>query len=332
MARKSLGFIPLIWECAFCSTQNPGPIKSCTSCGAPQPDDVAFLQVDEEQFNFIKDESLIREAKAGPDIHCPYCGTRNPSTAELCSNCGGDLSHGGKARQAGQRVATVTEAKARPPAAAPEPRKKPSRQVTIIAIVGVVAILACLITVFMLFLNTDDVNASVTGVSWERSVAIEAYTMVTKNDWWDDIPGGADVKGCSSQYRFTSSDPKPNSKEVCSEAVVEDTGTGVGEVVQECVYEVYDDYCEYTAMDWVLVDSVTETGNNLNPVWPSPSLAADKRQGELKEDYTITFSGDGETYTYTTTDSDLFLRAAPGSRWILKVNQVGGVQSIEPNN
>lgn len=107
MARKSLGFVPLVWECPSCGTVNPGPIKSCTSCGAPQPEEVDFLQVDEEKFNFIKDEALIRMAKAGPDIHCPYCSTLNPATHEHCSNCGGDLSLGGKARQAGQRVQSV---------------------------------------------------------------------------------------------------------------------------------------------------------------------------------------------------------------------------------
>ena len=64
--------------CPSCETQNPGKIKSCTSCGAPQPDDVEFLLVEEDKFNFIKDEALIRMAKAGPDIHCPYCGTRSP--------------------------------------------------------------------------------------------------------------------------------------------------------------------------------------------------------------------------------------------------------------
>jgi hypothetical protein len=71
MARKSLGFIPLIWTCAYCETQNPGPIQTCTGCGAPQPPDVKFTRVDQETFDFIKDEALIRMAKAGPDIHCP---------------------------------------------------------------------------------------------------------------------------------------------------------------------------------------------------------------------------------------------------------------------
>jgi len=336
MARKSLGFIPLIWVCPSCSTQNPGPIKTCTSCGAPQPENVAFQRVDDEQFNFIKDEALIRMAKAGPDIHCPFCGTRNPSTAETCSQCGGDLSRGGQARQAGQRITTEPEAQpsqvVQPPAASPEPKRKRSRAFTIFAIFGVFACLAAAILILMLLLNTDAVTATVRDVSWQRQIAIEAYTTVTESDWWDEIPAEAEIESCTMEYRYTSNEPQANATEVCGEAYVEDTGTGIGEVVQDCTYEVYDEYCEYTATRWVVVDTVIESGRNLSPIWPEPTLSQNERLGDATEEYTITFSGDGETYTYTTTDSDLFMMAEPGSTWELSVNSLGGVQSIEPAN
>jgi len=77
MARKVLGYIELVWTCDSCGTKNPGAIRSCTSCGAPQPVDVKFERVDPATFNFIKDEALIRIAKAGPDKHCP---TAAPAT------------------------------------------------------------------------------------------------------------------------------------------------------------------------------------------------------------------------------------------------------------
>jgi len=336
MARKTLGFIPLIWQCPSCNTQNPGPIKSCTSCGAPQPVDIKFKQVNNETFNFIKDEALIREAKAGPNVHCPYCGTRNPATAELCSNCGGELRMGGKARQAGQRVPSITEPDtpptSAPPAAAAQPKKARSRAFTIFAIIGAVACLAAIIFLVILLTSTDDVTATVTGVAWERSIAIEAYTTVTDRDWLDEIPAGADVLSCTDTYRYTSDTPQPNATEVCGEPYVEDTGTGVGEVVQDCSYEVYDDYCEYTAMQWVIVETVTETGDDLSPVWPLTTLSEGQREGLREENYRIVFSGDGERYTYTTTDSNLFMQARPGSRWNLAVNSLGGIQSIEPAN
>jgi predicted nucleic acid-binding Zn ribbon protein len=332
MARKTLGFVPLIWQCPFCETQNPGPIKTCTSCGAPQPEDVEFKTVDEEEFNFIKDEALIRMAKSGPDIHCPYCGTRNPGTAKLCSNCGGDLSLGGKVRKTGVKVESVAKKETPPPVEAPTPKKKRSRAFVIFRIIGAFACLAGFIVLMILLLKTDEITGTVTDVAWERSIAIEAYQTVTNQTWWDDVPEGAEVISCSQEFRFNSNEPQPNATEVCGTPYVEDTGTGVGEVVQDCTYEVYDDYCEYQSMEWIVVDTTTASGADLNPTWPSPTLTGEQRLGEREEDYVITFSSDGASYSYETTNAELFLQAEPGSEWILNVNQLNAVQSIEPAN
>ena len=332
MFRKSLGFVPLIWQCAFCDTQNPGPIKSCTSCGAPQPENVEFLQVDEERFNFIKDEALIRMAKAGPDIHCPFCGTRNRATDDLCKQCGGDLTWGGKERETGSRVRTIAEAQAPPPPPQQEAGQEKKRKIPLIAIViGLAAIFGCILMLVM-FLRTDDVTATVSDVQWERAIAIEAYTTVTESDWWDEIPEDAEVTTCSLVFRYNSEEPQPNATEVCGEPYVEDTGTGLGEVVQDCTYEVYDDYCEYTMMAWLEVDTVTESGRDLSPTWPTVFLEPDQREGARTETYTINFRDGNDTYRFTTRDAQLFSRANTGSRWTLQINQFGGVQSIESAN
>lgn len=329
MARKTLGFIPLIWECPYCQTKNPGPIKSCTSCGAPQPDDVAFTQVDEETFNFIKDEALIRMAKAGPDIHCPFCGTRNSSTAETCSKCGGELSLGGKIRETGKKVTTAAEA-AKQPASVKEPPKVPSRKMGIVPIIGILAVIAAIIVVILLFTKTDDITATVTNLNWERSIVIEEYRLVNNSGWWDQIPDGADVGFCSQEYRYTSNEPVPNSTEECGEPYVVDTGTGVGEVVQDCTYDVYDEYCDYTILQWTVVDTLTQSGSNQFPAWPTANLGLDQREGDREELYTIVLSGDDDTYTFTTRDVELYQEADIGSEWNLSVNQLGGIQSIEP--
>ncbi|MFN2303372.1 MAG: zinc ribbon domain-containing protein [Anaerolineales bacterium] len=331
MARKTLGFIPLIWECPYCQTKNPGPIKTCTSCGAPQPEDVEFTRVDEETFNFIKDEALIRMAKAGPDIHCPFCGTRNPSTAETCSNCGGELNLGGKYREAGQKVETTVEAQKRPTPVT-EPQIAPSRKMGIIPIVGIFAVIAVIIVAIILLTRTNDITATVIDTNWERSILIEEYRMIENNGWWDEIPNDANVISCSQEYRYTSDEPVPNSTEECGEPYVVDTGTGVGEVVQDCTYDVYDEYCEYQEMQWTVVDTLMETGANQNPVWPIVNLGIDQREADREESYTIVFSGDGDTYTFTTSNVDLYQMANIGSEWNLSVNQLGGIQSIEPAN
>jgi hypothetical protein len=61
-------------------------------------------------------------------------------------------------------------------------------------------------------------------------------------------------------------------------------------------------------------------------------LNADQQLGTTSESYTIVFTGDGETYTYTTSDPETYMMAQPGTLWELSVNQLGGIQSIEPAN
>ena len=97
--RRTLGYIQNEWTCPNCGTRNKGGIKTCEKCGAPQPENVQFELPSEGKF--VTDEEQIKAARAGADIHCPFCGTRNPAAAKTCSQCGGDLVEG-KARQAGQ--------------------------------------------------------------------------------------------------------------------------------------------------------------------------------------------------------------------------------------
>jgi hypothetical protein len=109
-----------------------------------------------------------------------------------------------------------------------------------------------------------------------------------------------------------------------------DKGSGYGEVVQDCEYQVYANWCKYTVDEWQQVDVATLSGNDLNALWPNLQLGTDQRVGEQAESYKIVFNGDGKTYTYQTDDADEFALCQIGSRWILKVNTFSAVASIEP--
>src|SRR5512143_184308 len=104
-SKKTLGYVQLEWTCPNCNSRNPGPVKNCQNCGAPQPENVQFEQPAEQKF--VTDEKAIEAASAGPDIHCGFCGTRNPATATVCSQCGADLK-GGKARASGSELQTAS--------------------------------------------------------------------------------------------------------------------------------------------------------------------------------------------------------------------------------
>ncbi len=97
MARKTIGYSELEWICPNCNMRNSGIQKNCQSCGSPQPEDVRFVPALKQEI--LQDEEKISAARAGADIHCGFCGTRNPATAKTCSQCGADLTAGERANR-----------------------------------------------------------------------------------------------------------------------------------------------------------------------------------------------------------------------------------------
>ena len=359
MAKKTLGFEELQWTCPSCGGINPGPQNTCGSCGAPQPDDVKFEQA--ARGELLEDEAAIQRAQAGPDIHCPYCQARNPGNAETCVQCGGDLVSGEK-RASGEVLGAFKsgpaqnincphcgaenpdtartcsgcggslkiEKEAPPKPAAPQKSKAKQRSpVIVIAIVAACCLLAAIL-VWFIFFRSQDVRASVTGVGWEREVQVEGLVPVEYSDWLDQIPSEGDVLSCQQDVRSIESQPQPNSEEVCGTPYSVDTGSGYAEVVQDCEYHVYDDYCSYTLIEWAVVDTVSLTGKDFNPVWPDPSIGADQRRGADTETYLVFFKSGGDNYTYDTTNLQEWQRYDIGSDWNLEVNTIGGVLSVEP--
>lgn len=82
-------------------------------------------------------------------------------------------------------------------------------------------------------------------------------------------------------------------------------------------------------MDWAVFDAVTLSGTDLDPSWPEVSLTGDPPQGDPTEEYIVTISFDGDTYAYAIGDAGEFGQFELGSAWILNVNALGGVSSVE---
>jgi ribosomal protein L40E len=360
MTKKTVGYVHLEWQCPSCGSRNKGIDKICRNCSAAQPDDVQFEQVAQE--TLIKDEALIAQAKAGPDVHCPFCGTRNPATADQCSQCLADLTEA-KAREAGQVVGAhqknavpdvacsfcgamnsgtalhcvhcgaALPKQARPEAQPAKPQVKSATGMSktarfvLFGILGLFVIACIALVVFSS--RTEEVVGEVQGVSWEYAVAIEALTLVEDQDWRDRVPNDADILSCREELRRTQPNPAPNSVEVCGTPYTVDTGTGVGEVVQDCEYEVYDDYCTFTELQWQQFDLVSLTGNDFEPEWPEPVLVQDQRFGDSTETYEVIFSADGRSYTYSPNSYAEYTQFEAGSRWILEINAFNNVRSVE---
>ena len=369
MAKKSLGHVQLEWTCPNCDTRNRGNQKDCVNCGAPQPEDVKFEQTAKEEL--ISDKETLAQAKIGPDIHCFYCGTRNPGDATTCSECGGDLVQG-EARKAGQvigahRTGTVEDITCpscdtmnpgdatecsncgtglRKPEAKEQVKamQRPSNRSTkrastgssnkfMLAGVALVAIVFLACCSFFMF-NTTDVGGRVESVAWTRTINVEELVPVEQEGWKNEIPTEADMFSCTQKVHHTQDNPTSNSKEICGTPYTVDQGNGFGEVVQDCKYQVYDDWCTYTVDRWQTMpnQAVTLSGRDYNPRWPNrPRLGRNQREGNRTENYQIIFDTDGKTYSYDTSNINIFNQCQIDSRWILEINQFDMVMDIRAN-
>jgi DNA-directed RNA polymerase subunit RPC12/RpoP len=355
MAQKTVGYVELEWTCPSCKGRNLGSAKICANCGAAMPDDITFALPAAQAL----DTSAATEQRvaAGPDIHCPYCGTRNPGDAKKCSQCGGDLENASK-RAAGEVLGAHSTAPApeltcphcgaknpgtalkcaacggtlekEPPPAPPPP---PPQKKGCLPVLGIIALVVLCLGAFLLFRacsTTQDVVGAVKEAQWTYVIEVEALGPVTKEGWRDQLPTGAQVGRCEQKVRRTEDKPVPGAVEVCGTPYVVDTGTGKGKVTQDCVYQVSDSWCQYTVTAWVTAPKLTATGKDYDPKWPQFVPRTDQRERGRAEAYKVVLVANDKTYTYTPDTLAEYRRFQPGSTWKLKVNALGGVSNVQP--
>jgi ribosomal protein L40E len=322
-------------------------VKTCQSCGAPQPENVQFVQPAEQKM--VTDESAVKAAQAGADIHCGFCGTRNPATATVCSQCGGDLKEG-KARQAGRVLEpaqalpktvvckncgtenpganttclkcgvplprVITE-KPAPVMAAQSPAvvKPKKTNWLLLGGIGAALLLCCIAAVFLFAFPSSSVQATVTDVKWQTYVPVEEQQEVSYTDREGSPPSDAYDVSCHTE-----------TQQICEQKTI-DQGNGYAQVVEEC-HDESKDYCSYSVTEWQTVQTYTLDGNDLYPVYSSPDISGSQRLGSSSEDLTVYFDTDKGPKTYDPGSVEEFQKYEVGSTWTLKLNALGGVVSV----
>jgi hypothetical protein len=198
-----------------------------------------------------------------------------------------------------------------------------------LGIIGVIC--ALLITCMVLPGQTDEeLTGTVSGVSWQRSIEVEGLVPVDQEEWRANIPMNGVIQSCQPKLNRTVDSPTANGKEVCGTPYTVDQGNGFAEVVQDCKYEIYEDYCVYSVTEWQTVDTVELTGDNKTPQWPVLTLEENQREGEREEQYTCHFSTESGAYRYNSSNQNLLTQCQTGSQWNLDVNLFNSVIAIEP--
>lgn len=346
MARKSLGYVKLEWTCPNCGTRNPGPQKSCSNCGAPQPENVQFEAGADQEV--VRDEQAVRAARAGADFICPYCGTRNRADAKVCTQCGGDLveakrrasgaelqAHKGPAQVTCANCGTVNPASntnclkcgaplpraasltstAGSAGAAPAAAKKKTNWL-LLGGIGAALLVCCAAILFLFVFPTSSVQATVADVYWQTSIPVQEIRAVDHSNEAGSPPSDAYNVSCHTE-----------SREVCTEKIV-DQGNGYGEKVQDC-HDESQQYCSYTVDEWQTIQTYTQDGHDYSPDYSRPSITSGQRLGNESVDYTVYFDTPKGQKTYSPGTLNDFQQFTVGSSWTLKLNALGGVVGVE---
>lgn len=357
MATKELGYVELEWRCPRCRTRNPGTQTTCSGCGAPQPENVQFEAP--AGGALVEDREKIARAQSGPDIQCAYCGTRNLATAEVCKQCGADLKQG-KAREAGGIVGAFhsrpapevncttcgtanpatalvcqncgaplprPEATAAAPAPLPAPARRGGNSWWVWAVIALAV--GALVWFGALTLRTTELTGTVQDARWVRTIPVEALAPVERSAWRNELPAGVEPLSCRAEVRSVRDSPAPNAREVCGTPYTVDTGTGMGRVVQDCRYEVYDDRCTYTSEEWRVVNVLEHSGAGFEPEWPVFAPEPRQRLGAGRERFQCIIRSDERTFTYEPRTFEQYLQCQPGSQWELEVNGFGALTAAQ---
>lgn len=348
-SRRTVGYVENVWTCPNCGGENKGSVKSCDACGAPQPENVQFHLPSEQKM--VKDEEKVKAAQAGADIHCGFCGTRNPAAATTCSQCGGDLKEG-KAREAGRIMQapppppkvikcnncgtenpgtnstcsncgaalpkSQTAQPVAPQPAAPTAKPAAKKRISPALIGAVLGFLAiCCVGIYFVFGRTaSTVDGSVTSVHWQTNVPVQEVQAVDYSNERGSPPSDAYDVSCHDE-----------NQEICEQKTI-DKGNGFSEVVEECHTET-EEYCSYTVDEWKTIQTYPLEGNDLNPVYQSPNITSDQRIGEQTAEFTVNFSTEDGNKVYSPETASTFQQFAVGSTWTLELNLLGGVVGVK---
>jgi hypothetical protein len=189
--------IELVWRCSSCQHQSLGRHAVCQGCGNPKDDSEEYeMPADPSAVASVTDPALLAIATGGENWSCKYCGSHQRNAAGECKQCGGE------------KVARATNARAD----AADPREarpaRPSRRLPFYvlgAILGASLLTTCVllarrphqepapvapVAVFAPPARTT-FTASVTSVSWKRTVSVETRQLVAHEDFTSDVPAGA---------------------------------------------------------------------------------------------------------------------------------------------
>lgn len=313
------------WGCRHCGAGNGALDRFCTGCGAPRGADSRLARTDAEPW---RDEPVARITRPQPSDGPPAW-----ALYALLALFLGVVGWGGlrAATQPGGLLAAAATPRPTMVLPTPAPTATP--------------------------LPDRVISATVTLRAWERSVAVEQHSVLSDAGW--SVPAGARITGQSTRARGTTRviDHYETRTSTRTERVQtgtetyscgkENLGNGrfrdktctravygsrtVTDSSREPVYRddpVMDTWYTYEQDRWAEVRTVRASEGE--PAWPALALAADEREGQRAERYSVRFEGSDErTYTWEC-DQATWAGLRQGQTYRLRVSGLGQPLRLEP--
>lgn len=172
--------VEMSWTCSTCGHRCLGRDMSCTGCGKPKLATERY-EMPAATAPTVTDPELLRAAKAGPNWSCSYCGSDQRRLDGACDRCGAAPGLLTSPRKHG-----VTRRGPDAPITDDDLTKVDGRSLAILS-----AIVITLAVLFAWFNRTRHYEATVLGVQWEQSIAVDRYQIWTRETWRDEVPRNA---------------------------------------------------------------------------------------------------------------------------------------------
>ena len=189
--------IEMLWRCSTCNAENLGRNKTCGGCGKALEKESFYMPGSVSVKDAVTDPKMLRDAKAGPDWFCRYCGSSQKKSDGTCESCGASQKE--KSHDRGQtkrpRVTFNAEDSVREntksypktnifdvPHYEPKVRDKKKIWITSVIIFGVVF----LSFILWLLFRERVCDVEVSKVSWKREILIDKWQILEKEGWEKD--------------------------------------------------------------------------------------------------------------------------------------------------
>ena len=319
--------------CAYCGNRNPAGAKVCSRCGAD-------LSEGKEREHGTQHSAHLDDRPKEETVKCPACGAENPVSALKCRSCGTPLN---TTQQKDEIPAVTQNDNAGRNGCAGRGCFIFIMLIIIFGVIGMFLLNGCGIDggtsnfftgnqggdyVVNTPVPNTVLNAVVSSQTWQTSVQVIGPVDSRASGWRDSLPSDAKNVRCENKKRYTSDKEVKDSVEVCGTPYAIDMGNGYEQFVQDCVYDVYEPYCEYTVTKNGVIETARANGNGPNP--EAPFVDSKYSTGNQSVSYTVQLRDEnGRTYTLNPSSLTEYRSYTVGTEFEIEVNNRGRIINME---